>query len=152
MKSTTAFGYLTYHNGSRILHKNREVMLNPDKEKIRKLKKKLKQQEKKNAEIRDQMAIQRTIFANERTLMAYLRTAIAIIAGGFAAVKLSQHLYLEITGIILMPLGLGLAAYSFYRYLQQQKLIKKQREEYTHTSHKHAKLHEKEASGFGNVD
>ncbi|MFD2999682.1 YidH family protein [Pontibacter toksunensis] len=127
-------------------------MSDPEKEKIKKLKKKLKHQEKKNVEIRDQMAIQRTIFANERTLMAYLRTAITIIAGGFAAIKLSQHLYLEIIGIISMPLGLGLAAYSFYRYLQKQKLIERQRNDYTHTSHQHAELNEKEPTKYGNVD
>ena len=127
-------------------------MSDPEKEKIKKLKKKLKHQEKKNAEIRDQMAIERTIFANERTLMAYLRTAITIIAGGFAAIKLSQHLYLEIIGIISMPLGLGLAAYSFYRYLHKQKLIERQRDDYTHTSHQHAELSEKEPTKYGNVD
>ena len=127
-------------------------MLDEDKENIKKLKKKLKVQEKKNAEIRDQMSVQRTIFANERTLMAYLRTAIAVIGGGFAAVKLSQHLYMEIIGFTLMPTGLALAAYSFYRYQQKQKFIQRQRQDIVHTSEQHAELHEKEVSGYGNVD
>ncbi|WP_162055307.1 YidH family protein [Pontibacter pamirensis] len=127
-------------------------MSGTEKDEIRKLKKKLKQQEKKNAEIRDQMAIERTIFANERTLMAFLRTSITILAGGFAAIKLSQQLYIEIVGIILMPIGLALAAYSFFRYFQKQKLIEQHREDYTHTSHKHADLHKKEASNYGNTD
>lgn len=127
-------------------------MLDSDKEKIKKLKKKLKLQEKKNAEIRDQMAVQRTIFANERTLMAYLRTAIAIIGGGFAAIKLSQHLYMEIIGTVMMPLGLALAVYSFFRYFQKQRLIQRQRQDYAQTSHHHAELHEKEASRYGNID
>jgi uncharacterized membrane protein YidH (DUF202 family) len=127
-------------------------MPDPEKEEIKKLKKKLKHQEQKNTEIRDQMAIQRTIFANERTLMAYLRTAIAIIGGGFAAIKLSQHTYMEMIGIVLMPVGLALAIYSFYRYFQKQKLIQQQREDYTHTSHHHAELHEKEVSRYGNFD
>ncbi|MFD2246551.1 YidH family protein [Pontibacter ruber] len=127
-------------------------MLDPEQEEIKKLKKKLKQQEKKNTEIRDLMAMQRTIFANERTLMAYLRTAIAIIGGGFAAIKLSQHIYMEMIGLILMPAGVLLAIYSFYRYLLKQKLIKEQREKYTNTSHKHAELHEKQASGYDNID
>ena len=127
-------------------------MLEQDKAEIKKLKKKLKQQEKKNTEIRDQMAIQRTIFANERTLMAYLRTALAFAGGGFAAIKLSQHTYLEIMGFILLPIGLGLAIYSLYRYFQKQKLINLNRQEYSHTSHHHAALHEKEASLYGNTD
>ncbi|GAB3194360.1 uncharacterized membrane protein YidH (DUF202 family) [Pontibacter aydingkolensis] len=123
-----------------------------EQEEIEKLKKKLKQQEKKNSEIRDQMAIQRTIFANERTLMAYMRTAIALLGGGFAAVKLSQDLYMEIIGLILMPAGLLLAIYSLYRYVQKQKLIERQREDYAHTSHHHAALHEKETSSYESTD
>ena len=116
-------------------------MLNPDKEKIKKLKKKLKIQEKKNAEIRDQMATQRTIFANERTLMAYLRTAMTVSVGGFAAIKFSNDVYLEVLGIILVPIGLILAVYSFIRYRQKQKLIKGHHQDYTPTSHEHAKAH-----------
>ncbi|MCX2742091.1 YidH family protein [Pontibacter anaerobius] len=123
-----------------------------EQEEIRKLKKQLKKQERKNTEIRAQMAMQRTIFANERTLMAYLRTAIAIIGGGFAAVKLSQHLYMEVIGIIMMPVGVALTIYSFYRYFQKQKVIKAQREGYAHTSHLHDELHEKQASSYGNTD
>ena len=45
------------------------------------------------------MAIQRTVFTSERTLMAYLRTTIAVIAGGFAAVKLSHLLYMEVDDV-----------------------------------------------------
>jgi uncharacterized membrane protein YidH (DUF202 family) len=77
------------------------------------------------------MAIQRTIFACERTLIAYLHTAIAVITDGFAVLKLSQHLYMEVMGILLMPIGLSLAIYSFYRYRQKQKLIKQQLDAYT---------------------
>jgi len=127
-------------------------MPDPEKEEIKKLKRKLKQQERKNTEIRDQMTIQRTIFANERTLMAYLRTAIALVACGFAAIKLSRHAYMELIGFTLMPLGLVLAIYSFARYLHRQKLIKRQLEGYTHTSHRHAEIAEKEPSGYGNID
>ncbi|MDX5422049.1 MAG: DUF202 domain-containing protein [Hymenobacteraceae bacterium] len=125
-------------------------MLDPDKEKIRKLKKKLKVQEKKNAEIRDHMATQRTIFANERTLMAYLRTAMTVTVGGFAAVKFSDDLYLEIIGITLIPIGVILAIYSFIRYRQKQKLIEGHHQDYSPTSHEHAKVHqEKAGDGLG---
>ena len=116
-------------------------MLDPDKEKIKKLKKKLKVQEKKNAEIRDQMATQRTIFANERTLMAYLRTAMTVSVGGFAALKFSDDLYLEIIGGILVPIGILLAIYSFLRYRQKQKLIESHHQDYTPTSHEHERTH-----------
>ncbi|MBC5774424.1 DUF202 domain-containing protein [Pontibacter sp. KCTC 32443] len=128
------------------------MLPDPDKETIKKLKKKLKIQEKKNTEVRNQMAVQRTIFANERTLMAYLRTAITIIAGGIAAVKFSGNVYMETAGVALMFVGVILSAYSFYRYFQKQKLIKRQREDFTETSHHHAAIHEKEASRYGNVD
>ncbi|OKL40665.1 YidH family protein [Pontibacter flavimaris] len=116
-------------------------MLSPDKEKIKKLKKKLKVQEKKNVEIRDHMAAQRTIFANERTLMAYLRTAMTVSIGGFAAVKFSDDLYLEIIGIILIPIGIILALYSFIRFRQKQKLIEGHHQDYCPTSHEHERAH-----------
>ena len=107
----------------------------PDKEKIKKLKKKLKVQEKKNAEVRDHMAEQRTIFANERTLMAYLRTAMTVTVGGFVAIKLSDDLYLDVIGMILIPIGIILAIYSFIRYRQKQKLIEGHHQNYSPTSH-----------------
>ncbi|GAA4422896.1 hypothetical protein GCM10023188_01040 [Pontibacter saemangeumensis] len=116
-------------------------MLDPDKEKIKKLKKKLKVQEKKNAEIRDHMAEQRTIFANERTLMAYLRTAMTVTVGGFVAVKFSDDLYLEVIGVILIPIGIILAIYSFVRYRQKQRLIESHHHDYCPTSHEHEKSH-----------
>ena len=119
-----------------------------EQDEIKKLKKQLKHQERKNAEIRDQMAVQRTIFANERTLMAYLRTSLAIVGGGFAALKFSEERYLDVLGLMAMPVGAILAIYSFYRYLHKQKLIKGQMKEYTHTSHHHAKIHEQEAAGY----
>lgn len=116
-------------------------MPDPDKEKIKKLKKKLKVQEKKNAEVRDHMAEQRTIFANERTLMAYLRTAMTVTVGGFVAIKLSDDLYLEIIGVILIPIGIILAIYSFIRYRHKQKLIENHHQDYCPTSHEHEKVH-----------
>jgi uncharacterized membrane protein YidH (DUF202 family) len=122
------------------------MMFDPEKEAIKKLKRKLKQLERQNTEIRDQMTIQRTIFANERTLMAYLRTATALVACGFAAIKISRHAYMELIGLILMPLKLTLAIYSFGRYLFEQRFIKHQLEGYAHTSLRHAKIAEKEPS------
>ncbi|WP_018476542.1 DUF202 domain-containing protein [Pontibacter roseus] len=116
-------------------------MIDADKATIKKLKKKLKVQEKKNAEIRDHMAAERTIFANERTLMAYLRTAMTISVGGYVAIKLSDDLYLDIIGIILIPLGLILAIYSFLRYRTKQKLIEGHHQDYCPTSHEHEKAH-----------
>ncbi|MBD1398898.1 DUF202 domain-containing protein [Pontibacter sp. JH31] len=116
-------------------------MVETDKETIRKLKKKLKIQEKKNDEIRDYMAAQRTIFANERTLMAYLRTSMTISVGGFFAVKLSDDLYLEIIGGILIPFGIILGIYSFVRYRYKQKIIEGHHRDYNPTSHEHERAH-----------
>ncbi|MCX2742090.1 DUF202 domain-containing protein [Pontibacter anaerobius] len=116
-------------------------MLSPDTEKIKKLKKKLKVQEKKNTEIRAQMAMQRTIFANERTLMAYLRTAMTVSVGGFFAIKLSDDLYLEVIGSILIPVGVILAIYSFLRYRYKQKIIEGHHQDYCPTSHEHERAH-----------
>ncbi|SIT89963.1 putative membrane protein [Pontibacter indicus] len=108
--------------------------------------------EKKNTEIRDDMAVQRTIFANERTLMAYLRTAIALVAGGFAAIKLSHHVYMEFIGLTLMPLGVLMAVYSFVRYLNKQKLIRRHQQSFQSTSQHREELYEKQASRYGNID
>lgn len=52
----------------------------------------------------------------------------------------------------MMLLGLILAIYSYFRYLQKQKLIRQQQVDYVHTSHRRAELHEKEISGYGNID
>jgi putative membrane protein len=117
-------------------------MSDTDKEKIQKLKKKLRVQEQKNAEIRDHMAAERTIFANERTLMAYLRTAMTISVGGFVAIKLSDDLYLEIIGIILIPLGVILGVYSFVRYRHKQRIIEGHHQNYCPTSHEHERAHD----------
>lgn len=116
-------------------------MSDADKETIKKLKKKLKVQEQKNAEIRDHMAAERTIFANERTLMAYLRTAMTISVGGFVAIKLSNDLYLEIIGVILIPIGIILGIYSFVRYRNKQRLIEGHHKDYCPTSHEHERSH-----------
>jgi putative membrane protein len=123
-----------------------------EQEELEKLRKKLRKLEKKNSEIRDEMAIQRTIFANERTLMAYLRTSIALVAGGFAALKLSQHHYMEMIGVILMPVGLAMAVYSFVRYLRKQKLINRHRQGYSPTSQQHDELLDKPTSRYNSVD
>lgn len=117
-------------------------MMDTDKEKIKKLKKKLKVQEQKNAEIRDHMAAERTIFANERTLMAYLRTAMTISVGGFVAIKLTNDLYLEIIGFILIPIGIILGIYSFVRYRNKQRLIEGHHQGYCSTSQEHEQAHE----------
>jgi putative membrane protein len=112
-----------------------------DKQEIKYLKKEIKLKEKMNNDVRDAMAMQRTVFANERTLMAYLRTAMAIVAGGFIAIKFSDDLYLEIGGIILILIGLAVGSYSFYRFLQKQKVLEHHSGRYSPTSHHHESLH-----------
>ncbi len=124
----------------------------PEQEEIKKLKKKLKEQQHKNSEIRDQMSMMRTSFSNERTLMAYIRTAIALLGGGFAAVKLSEEIYLEILGVGLMIAGILITIYSFYRYFMKKRLLRIQRKHYEETGQLHKIVKEKEASGYGNTD
>lgn len=123
-----------------------------ERDKIKKLKKKLRLQEQKNREIRDQMAKQRTIFANERTLMAYLRTAMTVSVGGFAAIKFSNDLYLEVIGFILIPFGILLGVYSFIRYRNKQRLIEDHHQDYCQTSHRHAELHKETFSDYESID
>jgi putative membrane protein len=55
--------------------------------------------------LRDWLALDRTVFANKRTFLAYGRTAIAMAALGIAFVKLIHHRFFEISGFLLIALG-----------------------------------------------
>lgn len=56
--------------------------------------------------LRDWLALDRTVLANKRTFLAYGRTAIALFALGIAFVKLIDHEFFEISGFVLMALGI----------------------------------------------
>ena len=56
--------------------------------------------------LRDWLALDRTVLANKRTFLAYGRTAIAMFALGIAFVKLIHHEFFEVSGFVLMALGI----------------------------------------------
>lgn len=56
--------------------------------------------------LRDWLALDRTVLANKRTFLAYARTAIALFVLGIAFVRLTDHQFFEISGFILMSLGI----------------------------------------------
>lgn len=56
--------------------------------------------------LRDWLALDRTVLANKRTFLAYSRTSIALLALGIAFVKLINHEFFEISGFVLMALGI----------------------------------------------
>ena len=55
--------------------------------------------------LRDWLALDRTVLANKRTFLAYGRTAIAMMALGIAFVKLIHHRFFEVSGFVLIALG-----------------------------------------------
>jgi len=56
--------------------------------------------------LRDWLALDRTVLANKRTFLAYGRTAMALFALGIAFVRLIHHQFFEISGFVLMALGI----------------------------------------------
>jgi putative membrane protein len=56
--------------------------------------------------LRDWLALDRTVLANKRTFLAYGRTAMALFALGIAFVRLIHHEFFEISGFVLMALGI----------------------------------------------
>ena len=56
--------------------------------------------------LRDWLALDRTVLANKRTFLAYGRTAIALFALGIAFVRLIHHQFFEVSGFVLMALGI----------------------------------------------
>ena len=55
--------------------------------------------------LRDWLALDRTVLANKRTFLAYGRTAMALFALGIAFVRLIQHQFFEVSGFVLMTIG-----------------------------------------------
>ena len=66
--------------------------------------------------LNDQLALERTRMANERTLLSYLRTGLAIIIAGFSLIRFfGDDVYLW-TGLLCMPLGLGIILLGWIRF------------------------------------
>jgi len=86
--------------------------------------------------LRDWLALDRTVLANKRTFLAYARTSIALIALGIAFVKLIDRRFFEISGFILMGIGMvvfviGLREFAsntvrFKRLVLKEKVLEQQ--------------------------
>ena len=82
--------------------------------------------------LRDWLALDRTVLANKRTFLAYGRTSIALMALGIAFVKLIHHHFFEISGFMLMGIGVlvffvGLREFS-QNTIRFNKLIQKEKD------------------------
>ena len=75
--------------------------------------------------LRDALAFDRTILANERTLLSYLRTAMALLAAGGTLLKFfPQDQNLQITGIVMLVLGVIVVFMGLFRFSRIRKSLK----------------------------
>jgi len=87
----------------------------------------VEEMQKKSLQRRDQLAVERTHMANERTLMAYVRTAFLLFAGGISLIKLYPGiLIMQILGIALLPMSIGIAVVSIFRYYKIKQRIQRE--------------------------
>lgn len=81
--------------------------------------------------LRDWLALDRTVLANKRTFLAYGRTAMALFALGIAFVRLIHHEFFEISGFVLMALGIVVFIIGTREYIANaarfKKLIEKEK-------------------------
>lgn len=85
--------------------------------------------------LRDWLALDRTVLANKRTFLAYARTAMALFALGIAFVHLLKHPFFEISGFVLMALGIAVGIIGtrefitntirFKKLVEKEKLLEK---------------------------
>ena len=73
--------------------------------------------------LRDELAIDRTLLANERTLLAYGRTGLALIVGGITLAHFGEYGILLPMGLALIPLGVVIMAWGYYRYRRMNAAI-----------------------------
>jgi putative membrane protein len=82
--------------------------------------------------LRDWLALDRTVLANKRTFLAYGRTSIALIGLGIAFVKLIHHPFFEVSGFMLMGLGVLVFSVGLCEFVKNtvrfNKLIEKERD------------------------
>jgi len=74
--------------------------------------------------LRDWLALDRTVLANKRTFLAYGRTSIALFVLGMAFVKLIHHQFFEISGFVLMSLGIVMFIVGFREYVSNATRLK----------------------------
>ncbi len=73
--------------------------------------------------LRDHLAAQRTMLANERTCLAYIRTALTLFVAGVSFIKFFEHIIYEITGWLLIPLGILTFIKGIISYRKMKRLI-----------------------------
>ncbi|NIP31967.1 MAG: DUF202 domain-containing protein [Candidatus Dadabacteria bacterium] len=66
--------------------------------------------------LRDELAIDRTLLANERTFLAYLRSSIALIIAGVSFIHFARSSWLEILGLVCVPVGVIILIIATFRY------------------------------------
>ncbi len=77
----------------------------------------------KNPILRDHLAAQRTMLANERTYLAYIRTALTLFVAGVSFIKFFDHIFYEIIGWLLIPLGILTLIKGVISYIKMKRLI-----------------------------
>ena len=66
---------------------------------------------------------QGTLLAAERTLLAYVRTALTVLAAGLTLIQFFSLALPQITGIVLIPVGLGILIGGGIRYLRLRRQL-----------------------------
>lgn len=78
---------------------------------------------KKDLILRDVLAVDRTILSNERNLLAYIRTALAVLVAGVTLIHFFEGFILQVTGWVLIPVGVSTMAIGFRRYRKVKQTI-----------------------------
>ncbi len=63
------------------------------------------------------------MLANERTYLAYIRTALTLFVAGVTLIKFFGHVIYEITGWILIPLGIMILIKGIISYIKMKRII-----------------------------
>ena len=73
----------------------------------------------------------RFTLANERTFLSWIRTSLALVAGGIAVEALTPHtvdpLIRTLLAVVLLALGMLLAAGAFTRWLRLERSLRQRR-------------------------
>jgi putative membrane protein len=81
------------------------------------------QQNSNRLSLTDYLAIDRNKLANERTLLAYLRTTLTFLVAGVSLIQFFQYQIIVISGYILIPTGILIFVFGYYRYGKMRKSI-----------------------------
>ena len=73
------------------------------------------------------LAVERTHLANERTMLAVLRTGMTLLLGGLGMLKYIGNWFLEICGLLMIPVALVLMARGYIDYKRIRVAIERER-------------------------